>query len=204
MAFSPRARESLIHAGRPFTETTVRTGRDVVTQASVVIAPSMNIGTLEYRLMPFLLDDIEVKAHSSPQNVDTIGIATLLRHEAVCFSWRESLLYLGNLGPCEGGDEPFQAHFGAGFLINMEPRTDGMPPTLGIVDTGADHTPCPPEVMATRFAFGEGPSMALQCHRGTVHSIIIGMDTLAKFAAFGWEVAPLRLYFVPYDSAKDR
>ncbi len=77
MAFSPRARESLIHAGRPFTETTVRTGRDVVTQASVVIAPSMNIGTLEYRLMPFLLDDIEVKAHSSPQNVDTIGIATL-------------------------------------------------------------------------------------------------------------------------------
>ncbi len=39
---------------------------------------------------------------------------------------------------------------------------------------------------------------------GGPHIAIIGMDTLLKFWAFGWELNPLRLYVVPYEEAEVR
>lgn len=199
MAFSGSASKTLVQSGRPLGEVHVRTGRDVVTHATAFVVPRMDLGSLQYQAVPMLLDDREVKP-SSITNVDTIGITTILRHQAVCFSWRESLLYLGHIGPCEVGHAPYGARFGAGFSLLVELRQDEQAPMWGIVDTGADHTACPYGAEISEYQFGPKDSMRLNCHGDDLHSIVIGMDTLARFAAFGWELDPLRVYFVPFRS----
>ena len=35
---------------------------------------------------------------------------------------------------------------------------------------------------------------------GYPFDMVIGMETLGKFAAFGWQLNPLRLYFVPREN----
>lgn len=32
---------------------------------------------------------------------------------------------------------------------------------------------------------------------GDAHDMVVGMEWLSRFEAFGWELAPFRLYFVP-------
>ncbi len=196
MVFSENAIATVTRLGQLMTEAVIRTGRDVVTHGHSFVLPHMTLGALRHRAVPIVLDDPEVKT-SSITNMDTVGMATILRHGAVCFSWVESLLYLGDLGPCEVGYPPYGGSFGVGLSLRIELRQDGQVPTWGIVDTGADHSPCPYGASIAEYQFGADEMMRLSCHGDDVHSIIVGMDTLVKFAGFGWELNPLRLYFVP-------
>ncbi len=38
-----------------------------------------------------------------PQSYAAVGMNILLRYRAACFSWTDTTLYLGRLGPCRGG-----------------------------------------------------------------------------------------------------
>ena len=143
------------------------------------------------------------------------GMNILLRYDAVCFSWPEQpsgagTLYLGALGPCreaEAAERPF-----------LHPRTgqphlevsvyDGTRLTL-LVDTGAIGTNCKKRI-ETRYGqapldFGPHPALTadrcqanlypVPAHRQ--YSVMIGMTTLLKFKAFGWQLDPFQMYFLP-------
>ena len=80
-----------------------------------------------------------------------------------------------------------------------------------LVDTGAIDTHCKEEVLAryvnTRFRFGAHPALsAPRClgdpypiPRSCSFPIMVGMDTLLQFKAFGWQLNPFRMYFLPRD-----
>ena len=79
-----------------------------------------------------------------------------------------------------------------------------------LVDTGAIETDCKEE-FRTRYGgdanldFGSHPALrARPCRANTYPvlphspvSIRVGMTTLLKFRAFGWELDPFRMYFLP-------
>ena len=139
-----------------------------------------------------------------------LGMDILLRHGSVCFAWAESTLYLGRLGPCEGGAAPYGARLEPSSQrpVILVPATDGTTVPV-LIDTGARNNHCK-RSLATRLqggalAFGDHASLRATCgsarwgHIGEDHprSMTIGMETLSRFEAFGWELDPFRMYFVP-------
>ena len=146
-----------------------------------------------------------------------VGMNVLLRYSQVCFSWRNMRLHLGNLGPCSEGVEPYQGaalRLGSIPTVRIRPAR-GLPYQVAI-DTGSGQTLCQERFIdrmgGARFRFGHShPDLEAHCAANTIHDLVtnqagarawevpavIGMDTLIKFDAFGWELNPFRMYFVP-------
>ena len=135
-----------------------------------------------------------------------IGMDFLLRHKAVCFDWESRTLHLGRLGPCSAGTAAEQAMLMGGLELELTVRTRTAKTAVGLVDTGADYTYCSRKLAAGgeawQFSFGAHPALRSECrHERRISErwpLVIGMQTLAQFSAFGWELNPLRVFFVPH------
>ena len=150
---------------------------------------------------------------------DQVGVAfgmnVLLRYPAVCFAWPEprsgaGTLHLGTLGPCRGAqvaDRSFlSARTGQPHLEVAMADGTRLP---ALVDTGAIDTQCKDDVLAGRgdgrARFGAHPALSTRSCRGNPYPIppsyafpvMVGMDSLLQFKAFGWELDPFRMYFLP-------
>lgn len=148
-----------------------------------------------------------------PRVVDAlIGMTELLRYSAVCFAWEERRLYLGELGPCGAGAHAYDAHLHGSLMIRIPvPAADGStyPATL---DTGAVRTHCSRVFLKAnggdpQFAFGDHPALRGVCtfdagvlfpypEHGTPQ-VVVRMNTLLRFRAFGWQRHPMKVFFVP-------
>ena len=152
-----------------------------------------------------------------PESTAVVGMNALLRYSKVCFSWPNKRLHLGALGPCSEGEEPYQgAALRLGSIPTVQIRPDRGLPYQVAVDTGSRQTLCQDRFIermgGRRFRFGHGhPDLEAACVENAKHNLVpiepgartwevpavIGMDTLMKFDAFGWELNPFRMYFVP-------
>ena len=140
-----------------------------------------------------------------------LGASLLLRYDALCFAWGDRVVYLGGLGPCSQAQR--LAATGAELHINSIAPSTVIPLANGrtvraLIDTGSDVNLCKASLAkalaGTAVKFGRHPLMAAGCNPEPAHimddymfDMVIGMETLSTFAAFGWELNPLRLYFVP-------
>ena len=148
-----------------------------------------------------------------------LGMPIFLRHGQACFSWPEQMLRLGHLGPCSQGETPFKgaAELRAGTLPFIQiPGAEGELLRI-LVGTGYPRTLCTDRFVrqmgGKRFRFGEHPALEAECvedyspqpvAEGSeiyLHAVL-GMDALIKFQAFGWELNPFRMYFVPKHAQK--
>ena len=168
-----------------------------------------------FRLQALPLRHVAAQIRKPPTADVVFGMNILLRYGAVCFSWPDTpsgsgTLHLGTLGPCRRG-----AAAGRSFLApltgqpHVESMRDDGPPLAVLVDTGAIDTDCKEEFMARNgdrpIRFGAHPALSARCRLDSPYPILphhpwplaIGMDTLLKFEAFGWELDPFRMYFVP-------
>ena len=192
---------------------------ETLTQVGVVEAPVVRLHALRLGEATFP----RIAAHLGLTNVNIVGMTVLLRHKAVCFDWAREELVLGGLGRCASGhvleDGLWLAH-------DLRIRMDLAPPHVelplerlamrGVVDTGDDRTRCSKVFLklngGPRFAFGEHPDLVGTCVHDEGRDVppsedpntivepkpmLIGMDTLRQFDAFGWRLRPLRLYFLP-------
>ena len=151
-----------------------------------------------------------------------IGMNILLHYNTVCFDWEGENLYLGNLGPCAGGMMPYRNWLTGSQGISVNARVSSQGYVEAKVDTGSNTTYCSPWIMDQiddRGAFSLGSDEALMgvCtydpdilfpswERGAEspeNHILLGMDTLGRFAAFGWQLNPLRVYFAPKSNVSD-
>ena len=169
-----------------------------------------------FRLGALVLDRAAAQIVPDKAGV-AFGMDILLRHDAVCFAWPvepgdAGTLHLGTLGPCRGAEVAEQSF--------LSPRT-GQPhlevvmddgTRLGaLVDTGAISTHCKEAVLARHgdagFRFGAHPALSAPRCLGDPYPIpsnytfpiMVGMDTLLQFKAFGWELDPFRMYLLPSD-----
>ena len=133
-----------------------------------------------------------------------VGMDFLLRHSAVCFDWVGRTLHLGRLGPCSGGVVAQEAALTKPSAIELLVRTRTGETVAGLVDTGSGPTFCSDELAAAhgwKFTFGEHPALRSDCRWQSTISLsdgfLIGMETLGEFRAFGWQLNPLRVLFVP-------
>ena len=140
-----------------------------------------------------------------------LGASLLLRYDGVCFAWEDKALYLGQLGPCGRANRlgAIGAHLPPGQLrpsIEIPMAEKGK--VTALIDTGSDVNLCKASLAkalaGTAVKFGPHPLMAARCNpdwtqvtEDHVYDMVIGMETLWQFAAFGWELNPFRLYFVP-------
>lgn len=174
----------------------------------ILRGPSIRLGRATFQ--DVLLDRPVGLAHLEAGYI--LGMNILLRYPKVCFHWQESRLFLGDLGPCAGGVSPDHAYLIDNFLLYLEvslPDGSAMP---ALLDTGSTVTYCSKAFVEANngrqhFVFRSRPELAGECKvsddvyfKSVVtrrKQIQIGMDTFRRFAAFGWEVNPLRVYFVP-------
>ena len=145
----------------------------------------------------------------------TVGMNVLLGYPAVCFHWSEAELHLGDSGPCAAGVSPGNARLTGKFSIMLEiPMEDGSKLDV-LLDTGALGSPCSQRLIDSNggkwtYTFGLHPTLMTECTRVTdfppvvrgQFQALIGMATLRRFNAFGWELNPLRVYFVPKDTGR--
>ena len=148
-----------------------------------------------------------------PVRYMSLGMPVLLRYDAVCFSWSESQLYLGELGPCEVGEQAFAASL---IPNSLHPYLRlGAPPIRLQVNTGDTTTRCHSvgvHRIGSRIQFGDHVSMVGHCvdrvadvlaPRDAVDPWVhasLGMDTLSEFEAVGWKLNPFTVFFVPPDT----
>ncbi len=180
------------------------------------MAPDPNVGGKRNVLRPAVLrgltlgavteDRVPAGAREEAMGYISVGMNALLRYSQVCFSWSNATLYLGHLGPCKVGEQPFAATLaakgGEPMLTILE--SDGARFRV-LVDTGAAKTYCGDQLAKDGgFRFGSHPSFQVRCSREDLPArsdipwdAEIGMDTLREFNAFGWELNPFRMYFVP-------
>lgn len=200
------------HAGSKwFSEIVAGTGayvKDVRIQGSQrhrdarrkMILPQLRLGNSIYRHVAVVLD---YDTSRPDVDGDIVGMNILLRHPAVCFSWRESLLYLGDLGPCSKGVHPFRAKFVGGHVVAVELTPEWLAEDgetfFALLDTGADSMACTYNFLPvlSTFSFGPHDDMIANCDWSWGGEVLMGMSVLSRFAAFGWELDPLRVYFVP-------
>ncbi len=142
-----------------------------------------------------------------------LGMNVFLQYPAVCFHWTEEQLYLGETGPCDGGLTGGSARLLGNFVIALQiPLEDGSH-VDALLDTGMLQTTCSETFVelnggVTTFPFGQHPTLEAKCSvtdsGPTImpgnFQILIGLDTFRRFKAFGWELHPLRVYFVRRDS----
>ena len=139
-----------------------------------------------------------------------LGMHPLLRYSAVCFHWEENVLHLGELGPCSGTDRA---------ALSAELHPQGLVPTkrvskntresvLVVFDTGSSANHCKlslaDSLAGASIELAPASKVRVSCNpdaavvrEGYPFDMVIGMETLGRFAAFGWELNPFRLYFVP-------
>ena len=187
----------------------------------VMTLPRLQLGRSVYLHEPVILD-----YGISESDYDIVGMSLLLQHPAVCFSWRESLLYLGDLGPCSQGVSPYRARFVGGHVVAvelvaertehlvspgqatvasdaLEPRAEGET-YFALLDTGIEAMKCLTDFpRVSTFRFGPHDDMTVKCDWNWSNYSLMGMSVLSKFAAFGWELDPLRVYFVPMAADAD-
>ena len=174
----------------------------------ILRGPRIRLGRTTFQ--DVLLDRPVGSAHLEAGYILSMNI--LLRYLAVCFDWQESRLFLGELGPCAGGVSPDHAYLIDNFLLYLEvslPDGSGMP---ALLDTGSTVTYCSKAFVEANngrqhFVFRTHPDLAGECEvsddvyfKSVVtrrKQIQVGMDTFRRFAAFGWQLNPLRVYFVP-------
>ena len=150
-----------------------------------------------------------------------IGMNLLLQYDSVCFDWERRTLHLGELGPCGSGLAPYRAWLDKALSLLVEAvnpsgavadaRID-----TGFVGTGCSHGFVGPdaasgEAVTEMFSFGEDAKLQGECtYYPTIlfdlwnsgdqvegNHMYLGMGVLGKFAAFGWRLNPLKVYFVP-------
>ena len=178
-----------------------------VIDASFVEVASFRLGGA--RLSPAVLvrRDKPRRARMYPV---TVGMDYLLRHGTVCFDWQGRTLHLGELGPCFGGAVAREATLTAGAsAIELTVRTPSGETVSGPVDTGAGQTFCSEELASVgpgwEFPFGDHPALRTGCRHDRAITetlpLLIGMETLRAHRAFGWELNPLRVLFVPRGDA---
>ena len=75
-----------------------------------------------------------------------------------------------------------------------------------LVSTGAKSNVCKSSLVGRKFTFGEHRLLTAGCDSNAEtifddyrHDLIIGMETLSEFSAWGWQLDPFRMYFVPAD-----
>ena len=173
----------------------------------VLRGPSIRLGRTTFQ--DVLLDRPVGPAHLEAGYI--LGMNILLRYPKVCFDWQDSRLFLGDLGPCAGGLSPDHAYLVDNFLLYLEvslPDGSVMP---ALLDTGSTVTYCSKAFVEANngrqhFVFRSHPELAGECEvsddvyfKSVVirrKQIQVGMDTFRQYAAFGWELNPLRVYFV--------
>ncbi len=152
-----------------------------------------------------------VAAPWMPDGLGIIGMNALIRFEAMCFSWRDEVLHLGELGPCGEGVQPHRAWLSGTATPMVAIERAGAPPIRVFIDTGAPSTHCAEGVaraddVVGELRFGDHPDMALSCgHEPPPESgswlrhadVLAGMELLARFDAFGRRLNPFEMYFVP-------
>ena len=144
-----------------------------------------------------------------------IGMNALSRFEAVCFSWRDEVLHLGELGPCGEGTRPHRAWLSGNLTPVVAIDRAEAAKVRVLIDTGARATLCAEGVAradAGELRFGDHPDMVLSCAHelppefggppesgGWLRyaSVLAGMDLLTRFDAFGWRLNPFEMYFLP-------
>lgn len=154
-------------------------------------------------------DRIPAAARDEAMGYVSLGMSALLRYSQVCVSQFNATLHLGDLGPCDGGEQPFAATLTAkeGQPV-LEILGGDVGPLRALVHTGATKTYCRDRLAGGgTFRFGNHPGLEARCSRESVSpqsdgpwDAEIGMDTLMKFSAFGWELDPFRMYFVPKET----
>ena len=156
-------------------------------------------------VLEFHIDGEPVPADQ--QNI--IGMNFLLKYGSVCFDWVEQLVHFGTIGSC-GNVAPSTARFHGSFQIEVQVEGERRQQAFAKVDTGSDLTYCSEwfgEGRKHEFRFGDRFTFKGHCiyeadvrfgEADTGHpQVVMGMDTLLQFAAFGWELDPFRVYFVP-------
>ena len=174
----------------------------------VLRGPSIRLGRTTFQ--DLLLDRPVGPAHLEAGYI--LGMNILMRYPAVCFDWQESQLFLGDPGPCADGLSPDRAYVTDNFVLYLEvslPDGSVMP---ALLDTGSTVTYCSKAFIEANngrqhFVFRAHPELAGECELSDDvyfpsvvirrKQIKIGIDTFRQFAAFGWELNPLRVYFVP-------
>ena len=139
-----------------------------------------------------------------------LGMNLLLRYDAACFSWTTGALHLGELGPCQRGVPAYRAALSVGTGVPVVWLRHARRSQFGaIVDTGAQTSFCKPSFVnkwgEQPFRIGPHRDLEMRCPAVDEHPyserarypILIGMDVLGRFDAFGWELNPLRMVFVP-------
>ncbi len=177
----------------------------------ILRGPSIRLGRTTFH--DVLMDRPVGPAHLEAGYI--LGMNILLRYPKVCFDWQESRLFLGDLGSCAGGLSPDHAYLVDNFVLYLEvPLPDGsvMP---ALLDTGSTVTYCSKAFVEANngrqhFVFRSHPELAGECEVSDdvyFTSVVIrrsqiqvGMDTFRQFAAFGWELNPLKVYFVPKET----
>lgn len=189
--------------GDPYTETrpdgAERRAREVVLHDLALG------GVAEPRVLAVARDDRDAQFE--------LGIDVLLRYGATCFALADGRLHLGTPGPCADGRTTLGAQLSpAGLPTILVAGPDGAPVTV-LIDTGARESSCTPSLVkrleGVPLRLGGHPTVEASCDPdddrrlddGDAHDMVLGMDWLSRFEAFGWELAPFRLYFVPASSA---
>lgn len=140
-----------------------------------------------------------------------LGVSLLFRYDAMCFSRQTRVLYLGQLGPCSDARR-LAAHGAEIDPFHIVP-TVALPlgmheGAIALIDSGSDTNLCKPwlakKLAGKAVQFGSQSLLKAHCNpdeapitESYMFDMVIGMETLGTFAAFGWELNPFRLYFVP-------
>ncbi len=217
VAIGHKARWGLISSGNRVVEFSARSPvlgpRDYETLGEPIGRDSNTVGTgltygqavlREFTLGAVTESCIPAAARDEDMGYVRMGMNALLRYSKVCFSWSDATLHLGQLGPCTGGEQPFAASLTAKGVPVVETAQGDGPPLRVLVHTGTAKTHCGDRLGSTGFfRFGNHPGLEARCSQEASVARLngrwdaeIGMDSLMKFNAFGWELNPFRMYFV--------
>ena len=186
---------------------TVRLWHGAETSMRTVVFKKLLLGSSGEDFVPGTLEIRPESAHYAL----LLGASLLLRYDNVCFALKDNVLYLGQSGPCGRANRlgAIGAHLPPGQLRpSIEIRMAEKGKVTALIDTGSDVNLCKASLAkalaGTAVKFGPHPLMAARCNpdwtqvtEDHVYDMVIGMETLWQFAAFGWELNPFRLYFVP-------
>ena len=189
------------------------TGIYAVEDLTIAKLNELRLGSTLHREVRFDVEDTDQITLDHPfQHASFIGMNVLLRYEGVCFAWDEQRLYLGTLGPCADGEQPYEAWLTGSLTIYVAIPSGGGAQFPAMFDTGERHTNCSKDFLAANggriaFSFGDHPALAAHCVidesvlfpglEWGYDQVSIRMNTLLQFRAFGWQLNPLRVFFVP-------
>ena len=189
------------------------TGIHAVFSLTIAKLDELRFGGILHRQVRVDVEDTHQRNTDHPfPYASLVGMNVLLRHKAVCFAWDEQRLYLGALGPCAGGEEPYDAWLTGSLIIHIAIPARDATRFPAMFDTGALHANCSRDFLAANaselaFSFGDHPSLEGECVIDEsvlfpgldwgYDQVSIRMNTLLQFQAFGWQLNPLRVFFVP-------